>query len=219
MEYTEAEIAKIKAEAKEYKGFIGNLEELIDWIQECRETNNNLYYEYDDDMFFYSLVDDVESCYQRLTGLSQEEYLRQQEEKKERWNNKIKQAKILMAENSIPRWIEDGNKLIYPQKQKDWKDLIELRYDTEPFGKEFDIAITVMKSLENDEDFQKAYDIIKDNNLSGQVYSATLSLLVNFYKKGTAFYRFIDKEPTNATIKFLEKIENRNKEYEKELGI
>lgn len=218
MEYTESEIAKIKAEAKEYKGLIDNLKGLIYWIKDCKEANENYYYEFEDKIY-YTLLDDEESCYKRVTGISRDEFIKQEEEYKEKLHNKMAKIKKQMALNNMPQWIEDGNKLIYPQKQKDWKDLIELRIEGEPYGKDVAIAIQVMKSLESDGDFQTAYDIIKERNLSGSEYSSVLSLVVNFYKKGTAFYRFIDKAPTDATIKFIEKIENRNKEYNKELGI
>lgn len=216
MDYTPSEIEKIKSEAKEYDGHFEKIDDLACWVDLYRQLNKNYYYVYDG-IICYTLLDDCESCYKKITGGSREEFMEKMNELEEHSRKFQEKINKKLASLKAPEWIEKGNELIFPQKRNDWKDLIELRIESEPYGKDFKFALQVMEVLENGADFQQAYDIIKDADLSGPVYSSTISLVFNFYKKGPEFYKFIDKNPNDATIKFIEKIEKRNKEYEKEL--
>lgn len=207
--------SEIKEDAILYDKWIYNINELIDLVYEYKERGENYSFDFKNKKF-YSLLDDVDSCYIKVTGLTKDEYIKKQERIQQR---KLEEDAIEreIAIKNIPNLIEKGKKFIYPQRYKKWADCVEIRVEDIYHGKDIECAISVMSLLDKGTSFQEIYDTIKEQGHTGTSYSSLMSMITNFSKKGPEFYRFVDKEPTQATEKFLEKIENENKQFAQEL--
>lgn len=209
---TEKEIEEIKSKAIKYDKHIRNINILLGAISYHKELGENYSFDYNNETF-YSLLDDADSVYIRLTGVTRDEY--------EEWahQEKLKKEELKKEETrkKIPEYIKQGGKYIYPQRYKKWEEYIEIRVEDSYYGKDIEEALQCMELLETGESFQDVYDVIKSFNQDGQRYSIVMSMLTIFSKSGTEFYRFVDREPSNATIKFLEKIEKENEQFIKEL--
>lgn len=207
--------SEIKAEAIQYTKWIYNMDELVSLINEYKENGENYSFDFRNKKF-YSLLDDEESCYKKVTGLTKDEYEAEQKRLHREQLKRDAEEKQKAIDN-IPNWIEKGKRFMYPQRYKKWAECVELRAEDIYHGKDVDCAITIMELLDKDTPFQEAYDVVKSQNHTGTSYSIVMSLITTFSKKGPAFYRFADKEPTPATERFLEKIEKENKQFAEEL--
>lgn len=206
----------IKAEAIPYTKWIYNITELINLIDEYKEKGENYSFDFKDKKF-YSLLDDEDSCYKKVTGMTKDEYLIEQERLEEK-RLRVEEYRRQEAIKNIPNWVEKGKKFIYPQKHKKWADYIEIRAEDRYHGVDIDCALIVMDLLDKGVSFQEVFDTIKDQNHSGNSYSIVMSMITHFSKKGPEFYRFVDKTITPATENMLAKIENENKQFAEELN-
>lgn len=206
---------EIKAEAIPYEKWIYDIDELVSLINEFKEKGENYSFDFKDKKF-YSLLDDEESCYKKVSGLTKDEYVEEQKRLRKQKERRDAEEKQRAIEN-IPNWIEKGKKFIFPQRYKKWADCVEFRVDDIYNGLDLDCALEVMKLLDEGVDFQQVYEVVKEQNHTGQSYSIVMSMITNFSKKGPEFYRFVDKEPTPATERFLEKVEKENEQFAQEL--
>lgn len=206
---------EIKAEAKPYEKWIYNIDELVSLINEYREKGENCFFEFKNEKF-YSLLDNEESCYKKLTGMTKDEYVEKQERLRKEQERRDEEEKQRAIKN-IPNWIEKGKKYIYPQRYKKWTECVEYRAEDIYHGMDLNCALEIMDHLDKGVPFQQVYDIMKEQNHTGLSYSTVMSMITNFSKKGPEFYRFVDREPTPATEKFLEKVEKENEQFAQEL--
>lgn len=207
--------SEIKAEATQYTKWIYNISELVSLINEYKAKGENYSFDFKNEKF-YSLLDDEESCYRKITGLTKDEYEAKQERLYREQLKRDAEEKQKAIEN-IPNWIEEGKKYIYPQRYKKWAECVELRAEDIYNGKDINCALAIMELLDKGVSFQDAYEVVKEQNHTGTSYSIVMSVITNFSKKGPEFYRFADKEPTPATERFLEKIVKENEQFAKEL--
>lgn len=206
---------EIKSSAVKYEKWIYNIDELVSLVSEYKEKGENIEFDFKNEKF-YSLLDNEDSCYKKVTGLSKSKYIERQKKLHEEQLKRDEEEKQKAIEN-IPKFIEEGKKLIYPQRYKKWADCVEIRVEDIYHGKDLECALDVMKLLNSGATYQQAYDLVKEQNHSGTSYSMVMSMITNFSKRGPAFYRFVDKEPSPATEKFLRKVETENEQFEQEL--
>lgn len=116
----------------------------------------------------------------------------------------------------IPHWIEQGEKLIYPQRSQKWQDCVKTRATDLFNGADLDCALEIMKLLEEGGTLEQARNALKAQNHSSLCYARVVSLVTNFSKRGTEFYKFINKKLSPAEEIVLMKLEQENAEFAKE---
>lgn len=117
---------------------------------------------------------------------------------------------------SIPHWIKQGEKLIYPQRSQKWQDCVKIRANDLFNGTDLDCALEIMKLLEKGDTLEHARDLLKKQNHSSLRYARVVSLVTNFSKRGTEFYKFINKKLSPAEEIVIMKLEQENAEFAKE---
>ena len=77
-----------------------------------------------------------------------------------------------------------------------------------------------MKILNSSGNFEEAKSLIDGFDHSGASYGMTMSIIIEFSKKGPDFYEFMEPEDSNdpKTKEYLDKIRNENQKYEEELA-
>lgn len=128
----------------------------------------------------------------------------------------IKEQDIVEA--NISNWIERGKKLIYPQREEDWVEYVKTDAKGLYHGNTVVQTLEIMKLLDKGASFQEVHDVIDSQNHSGGSYAVVMASIMEYSKRGPEYYRYVDKEPTPATQKYLEKIEKENKQFEQELA-
>lgn len=204
-------VSEIKAEAVPYEGVVRDIDEMIELIEKYKAEGKNYSFEFHGKKF-YSLLDDEESCYKEITGMAKKEYL--EVEKKffaERADQNEKEEKEAKA--NIPAWVKEGEEMIYPQRCTEWESFVKDDAKGLYRGNYVKDVVAIMRLLDSGAPFEQVRDaFVKLDCNPHHMYEIT-----KFSKKGPEFYRFVNKQLTEETGEFLEKIEDENKEFAKEL--
>ena len=194
----------------------GNLDEVIKKLQVFKSANVNVYVDFNGSKL-YSLLDDEDSCYKKVTGKSKEEFEEAERQWREEYHRKEAEEKA-KAQAAIPEYVEAGKALVYPQKLDEWKKCVEGRVSDLYHGRDLANAIEAMKVLEESGKFEDAKKVIDDADHSGASYGMVMRVIVNFSKKGPDFYEFMEPEYSKEpkTKAFLDQIREENKKYESE---
>lgn len=194
----------------------GDLDEVIEKLKIFKNADVNVYVDFNGSKL-YSLLDDADSCYKKVTGKTKAEF----EEAERQWREEYERkeaAETEKAKAAIPSYIEAGKELIYPQKFESWKSCVKNRVSDLYHGADLVNALEAMKELENSGDFAKAKSIIDSAGHSGASYGMVMKIIVNFSKKGPDFYEFMEPEYSGdkKTQEFLNKLREENAKYEAE---
>lgn len=220
----EIEKQEIMAKAERHEEFFGHVSNAVRFLHDARVLGRNVYIEFNGQKL-YSLLDDENSCYMKLYGKTKKEFEQEQQRLREEWEKEEKEENA-KAQSKIPYWIEEGNKLIYPQMQQEWARCVAIRAGDIYHGAELDNALEIMKVLDNipgEEGLTEAKKIFNDAGHSGFTYGITTSIIFTFSKRGPEFYRDIflnnniydvDEKETEEKCK---KKEEENAMFEEEL--
>lgn len=202
--------------AIEAKDFAYNLEDVGELLKKYREQGENVYVEFNGHKL-YALLDDEDSCYQKVVGMSKKDFKKEQARlHKEMEEKRIAEEK--KAEEKIPEWIERGKKFIYPQQEEMWKYCVDVRAHDLYHGNDLENALDIMECLDNGGTIEEANKILDDENHSGTSYAMALSIVLSFSKRGPEFYRAVRGDNISAKqMEELIKIEKENADYEREL--
>jgi len=214
MAYTQEQIEKIESEAVESKKWVGNIDEMVNLLNYYKSLNLNYYYNFNGHKC-YALLDNEDSCYQKITGKTKAEY----DEAQRKWHEEYERREAeekKKADESIPGWIEEGKGMIYPQRHGEWEKCVKIRAGDLYHGLDLVGALEVMKHLDNGGSLEDAKKIIDNQNHSGASYGMVMSMLVTFSKRGPELYRYMENNLSPETEKFLKKIEAENAQYESE---
>ena len=217
----EIEKQEIMAKAELYSGYLVKLDNAVEFLNDARAEGRNIYIEFNGQKL-YSLLDDEDSCYMKVVGTTKKEF----EQKQQRWleeREKREKEENAKAQSKIPYWIEEGNKLIYPQMQQKWARCAGDIYH----GAELDNALEIMKVLDNipgEEGLIEAKKILDNAGHSGASYGITTSIIFTFSKRGPEFYRDIylnnklyDEDEKEIMEEKCKKKEEENAMFEEEL--
>ncbi len=207
----------IKETAKEDKTYVHKLDDAIKYLANAKKRGENIYLNFNGNKL-YSLLDDEDSCYVKIVGMNKKEFDEQEkkymEEFKKRREKEQEQRKV-----NIPKWIERGLKLIYPQRAEDWEICVNSRAKDIYNGAELNNALDIMECLNENGSLEDANKILSSMNHSGASYSLVMSIVANFCKRGPEFYEEIFKNKMRPDQKeFLKQIEKENEQFEKELN-
>ena len=221
----EIEKQEIMAKAELYSGYMGHLDNAVKLLNDARAEGRNIYIEFNGQKL-YSLLDDEDSCYMKVVGTTKKEYEQEQQRLSEEWEKKEKEENA-KAQSKIPYWIEEGNKLIYPQMQQEWARCVAIRAGDIYHGAELDNALEIMKALDNisgEEGLIEAKKILDDAGHSGSSYGTTTRIIFTFSKRGPEFYRDIylnnnlyDEDEKEIIEEKCKKKEEENAMFEEEL--
>lgn len=194
----------------------GDLDQVIAKLAIFLEEGVNVYVDFNGHKL-YSLLDNADSCYKKVTGKTKEEF----EEAERKWREEYRRKEAeesAKAEAAIPSYIEAGKGIVYPQKLDEWEKCVRGRVSDLYHGADLANAIEAMKELEKTGDFAKAKKVIDNANHSGASYGMVMRIIVNFSKKGPDFYEFMEPEYSKEpkTKAFLDKLREENKKYEAE---
>ncbi len=150
----------------------------------------------------------MDSAYQAVMGCTKAEYDKQVEEMIQEREKENKDAL-----DKIPQWIERGNKIIYPERQKDWAKCVEARAKGMYHGQDLEDALKIMESLDSNPDFKEAKKIFCSQDHSGISFGIVSRILFEFSKKGPEFYEMIvpkmEIDEESQKIINQKKIENK----------
>ncbi len=216
------EVDRIMEQARRIDAYgILNLDQAYQVLQKAKQNGENIYINFNGHKL-YSLLDDEDMCYIKVTGLSKQEFDNRQKEYKKRLTEII-ESETLQAKSKIPDWIKKGQALIYPQMFDRWETCVSVRAKDIYHGTELDNALEIMSILdrvEGQEGLDQAKQALDNANHSGTSYQITTSIVLDFSKRGPEFYREIynSKILSEEDLELVEQICNdkaeRNQAFE-----
>lgn len=116
-------------------------------------------------------------------------------------------SKTIEALEKIPAWIEQGKKLIYPEKLDQWKQCVCSRAADLYHGSELVNALEIMEALDAGKDIKEVNKLV-DEGHSGASFGMLCKIVVNFSKRGPEFVR--NNEYAKEWEEYAAKIEKEN---------
>lgn len=214
--YTDLDVENIKRTAIYFDTKFDSLEDAIAFLDKYRKAKRNIY------IYFlynrlYSLLDDKDSCYKKTIGISNQD-INQKVDNFEKKYAEIEAKRKENADKNYKDWINKGLKFIYPQKKTDWENCVRNSIDSIYHGKEVEISLKVMESLEEPENnfaLAKRHLFSIENNRPISSYGKVVDIVLNYSKYGVEFIRFLEPEKSNKKPlkKLINKIEQEKLKF------
>ena len=182
-----------------------NLESVVYTLLAAKERGESVYCFFNNHRLDSDTVS-MDSAYMTVMGVTKAEYDVEMQ--------KILREKELEKQNAkanIPNWIEEGKKIIYPERYEEWEECVGIRASDIYHGRELDNALEIMMALEEDASMEEVKEIFDKQNHSGASAGIVRSIVFSFSNKGPEFweatnYGEISKE--NKQILEAKKLEN-----------
>lgn len=120
------------------------------------------------------------------------------------------QLRIEKAEANVPKWIEEGEAIIFPQRYEEWEKLVIESPHKIYNGEDISASLEIMKALKSGATMEEAKEILNKQNHSGASYALVRNILFNFSDKGPEFYEATADVEISDNIK--KAIEEKKKE-------
>ena len=198
----------LMAQATKVTIYVGNLDNAAKFLKDMKSRNGNVYIDFNGRKL-YSQFDNLDSCYVKVCGRNKAE----QDLAEKRWHENFKRRQALeeaKAAKKVPEWQERGYAIIHEELKSEWNKCIEARVNDIYHGAELENALQIMECLAKGEPVEKAIKIAESANHSGASWGMMMSIVTNFSKRGTEFYRANYKELNIKDEKYLYEIETRN---------
>lgn len=167
-----------------------DLNAVVSFLEKQLLEGKNVYCEFNRKKL-YSILDDRDSCYLKVTGKTYEEYEKAQREWLENYN-KEQERKAKEAEEKVPYWIERGNAIISEDLQGEWAKCVKIRSTDLYHGMELDASLEVMELLAQGGSFEKANQMLDEQGHSGMSYSITRSIIMSFSPRGKELFDYVN---------------------------
>lgn len=150
---------------------------------EFKEKGESVYCNYLGHELSSNEITSVDSAYLKVTGYTKEEYCNKikSEEEQRKEQNKINREKAI---ENIPKWIEEGKKIIFPERYEEWEKIVISCANGIYYGKEIESALVIMNALENGATMEQAKEIFKKNGEG----TAVRNVIFHFSKQGPEFW-------------------------------
>lgn len=144
-------------------------------------------------------------------GLKKEEF-------KEKNTDVIQNEKLEQMQTKIktPIWIDEGEQMIYSEKFNSWETCVENMATSRFRGEPIEIALTIMKALNNGESLRTAASFLNSNDKI--VNNLVEKIVLNYSKRGPEFMEYIRGiDLTDFEKQTIEKVKAKNAEFEENL--
>lgn len=194
------DIANTMYKAKVETKYINTLDGVVKFLEEQKKENNNVAYKFNGKML-YSEFDTKESCYLKVTDKTVQEYQANSKLDKELFEN-------------IEKWEKCGKELVYPEKKSKWNSCVNDRATGFFKGEDIECAIKIMDALEAGKSVEEATQLVNPEDMQEIGWNLVSNVVTNFSKRGPEFYRYNNENLSAKEEKYLQILENENKQYE-----
>ena len=136
-------------------------------------------------------------------------------ELEERSNDSLHNEQLEQMQTDIktPIWIDEGKKMIYPEKFNSWETCVGKMADSRLRGKPIEMALSIMKVLDSGESLRVAsYLLNSDDKI---VNNLVEKIVLNYSKRGPEFMEYIRGMDLNdSEKKIIESVKAKNAEIE-----
>ena len=175
----------------------GSLEDVVSVLLDAKARGESVYCEFEGHKLHSDNIT-MDSAFLEVTGLDKEDYDREQ-------------TKIKRAKENIPVWIKEGEALIFPERHKKWKECVKARAADIYHGQDLDMALDIMKALDDGASIEEAQDIFNHQSHSSVTDSFVRNMIFSFSSRGPEFWEataYGEISPENRELLEAKKQEN-----------
>lgn len=151
-----------------------SLEDVVSVLLDAKARGESVYCEFEGHKLHSDNIT-MDSAFLEVTGLDKEDYDREQ-------------SKIKRAKENIPVWIKEGEALIFPERHKKWKECVKARAADIYHGQDLDMALDIMKALDDGASIEEAQDIFNHQIHSSVTDSFVRNMIFSFSSRGPEFW-------------------------------
>ena len=174
-----------------------SLEDVVSVLLDAKARGESVYCEFEGHKLHSDNIT-MDSAFLEVTGLDKEDYDREQ-------------SKIKRAKENIPVWIKEGEALIFPERHKKWKECVKARAADIYHGQDLDMALDIMKALDDGASIEEAQDIFNHQSHSSVTDSFVRNMIFSFFSRGPEFWEataYGEISPENRELLEAKKQEN-----------
>lgn len=143
-------------------------------------------------VMLYSDIDDVDSAYKKVTGMTKAELDAEIQREREQYMEEEKRHK-----DSIPRltkeWVEKGCSILDEKYHDSWKKCVPVRLNDLYRGMELRCCLDIVKELNNGCTLESAKKMIEEQDHSGMSFSLVCLMVKSFCDRGADFVSHVRK--------------------------
>lgn len=170
----------------------GSIDTAIEQLSKCKQKGI-LAYGCFNGVELYSDIDDIETAYKKVTGVTKSEFDQRAKEESERY--KIEKEE---HEAAIPqlteKWIAKGKEVLDEKYQELWAECVPIRLDDLYRGFELECLIDIAQSLNSGAEFSETKKIIEEQGHSGMSFGLICAMVRSFCDRGHDFVEFINSK-------------------------
>lgn len=140
----------------------------------------------------YSDIDDVNSAYLKICGVTKEQFDADRQREDEEYLEKVRLDKEVIPELTV-KYIELGKQILDKKYMVEWVKCVPIRLDDLYQGMELQMCLDIVKELNNGCSLEKAKEIIDNQGHSGTSYYLVLGMVKCFCDRGKDLYDYNDK--------------------------
>jgi hypothetical protein len=145
-------------------------------------------------VMLYSDIDDLDSAYKKITGMTKAEF-----DEAERIRHEEYKAEERRHNDAIPEltkeWIEKGKAILDAEFHETWAKCVPIRLGDLYRGMELGATLEIVKELNDGCELQKAKEIIEGQCHSGMTFGLVCSMVRSFSKRGEEFVNYARSLP------------------------
>lgn len=177
-------------------------------LLEYQERGESVYYDFGGHRF-YSCDITWDGAYQEMYGMTKAEY----DEAKKLYPSEGFNLEALQetATDSIPRWIQEGNKFIYPEQKDEWEEYVRNSAKSLFYGKDLNAALVLMKKIAEGASLEEVIDAFKRQHHSESSAQCVRETVLFFAIGGSEFYESTASgKLTDSEKKMIEEQKKKN---------
>lgn len=180
----------MEKEHKKIELYGGNtLEDVVKDLMSYKEKGELVYVEFNGTKL-YSDVDNMDSCYKKVTGKTKAEYDEAERIRQEEYEEEKRKHEEAIPEKT-KEWIEKGNAIIDKEYQELWAQCVPIRLGDLYRGMELGCCLDIVKPLNEGCTLDEAKEIIEGQGHSGMSHDLVCSMVKSFCKRGAGFVEYI----------------------------
>lgn len=168
---------------------LGHIDKAIKQLEEHR-SRGELVFGVFNGAKLYSDIDDVDSCYKKVTGMTKSEH----EEYQRKWHEEYLESERKHKEE-IPeltvKWVEKGMEILDEKYHELWEKIVPIRLGDMYKGMELGASLDIISELNSDCSLLRAKEIIDGQGHSGMSYGLVRSMVKKLCESGHDFSDYI----------------------------
>lgn len=174
---------------KEIQFGFGNLESAVKELEKHKQ-NCRLVFGVFNGVKLYSDVDDINSAYKKVTGMTKDEFDKERQNETERYNQTEKEYREIIPKLT-KGFIEKGKQILDEKYHKNWNEMVPIRLNDLYHGLELVSCLDIVEKLNNGYTLKEAKEIINNQDHSGMSFSLVCSMVSAFCDRGPDFVEYI----------------------------